>query len=101
VKPSIFHPDASDEFTRAIEYYAGIRSELGERFNGEIQRLVGRSVANPTASFELARRPVGPFALAQNFIHVVQVVRQFARINRSTHPADAVTLSPIHVQLRL
>lgn len=40
MKRAVFHPEASQEFLAALEYYAAIRPELGERLEGEIQRLV-------------------------------------------------------------
>ena len=41
MKRAVFHPEASQEYLEAIEYHAGISVELGERFDSEIQRLIG------------------------------------------------------------
>ncbi len=41
MKRAVFHPEASQEYLEAIEYHAAISVELGERFDLEIQRLVG------------------------------------------------------------
>jgi toxin ParE1/3/4 len=40
VKPYAFHPQASEEYTQAAEYYAEVSPELGRRFYGEIERLI-------------------------------------------------------------
>jgi toxin ParE1/3/4 len=40
VKPHIFHPEAGEEYVRAVEYYAAIAPELGSRFHNEIERLI-------------------------------------------------------------
>ena len=36
MKPHIFHPDAGEEYARAVEYYADITPEFGSRFHDEI-----------------------------------------------------------------
>jgi toxin ParE1/3/4 len=40
VKPAVFHPEAGAEYLQAVQYYAAIASNLGARFDSEIQRLV-------------------------------------------------------------
>jgi toxin ParE1/3/4 len=40
VKPYAFHPDASEEYTRAAEFYAAIAPDVGARFYDEIERLI-------------------------------------------------------------
>jgi toxin ParE1/3/4 len=40
VKPHAFHPEASEEYTRAIQFYAAIRPELGVRLYDEIERVI-------------------------------------------------------------
>lgn len=47
MKRAAFHPEASQEYLQAIEYHAAIRVELGERFDAEIQRLVGEISRDP------------------------------------------------------
>jgi len=40
VKPHVFHPAASREYTDAAEYYARIQGALGGRFYDEIEGLI-------------------------------------------------------------
>lgn len=36
----VLHPEADAEFSQGVAYYASIDRELGERFLGEIKRLI-------------------------------------------------------------
>ena len=47
MKRADFHPEASQEYLAALEYYAALSSELGERLDAEIQRLVGEIRRDP------------------------------------------------------
>ena len=47
MKPYAFHPEASEEYTQAAEYYAAIAPELGGRFYDEIQRLINQVRQQP------------------------------------------------------
>ena len=40
MKPRVFHPEASREYTEAAEYYARVQGELGGRFYDEVERLI-------------------------------------------------------------
>jgi plasmid stabilization system protein ParE len=40
LKPHFFHPDAGEEYTQAVLYYAGVSPELGGRLYDEIERLI-------------------------------------------------------------
>jgi toxin ParE1/3/4 len=51
VKRAVFHPEASQEFWAALEYHAALSAELGERFDAEIQRLVGEICRDPQRFF--------------------------------------------------
>lgn len=54
MKPHIFHPDAGEEYARAVEYYANIAPELGIRFYGEIERLVKVVRSQPDRFFRFS-----------------------------------------------
>jgi len=47
VKPYKLHPQAAAEYAEAKEYYTGIRSELGERFEAEIEELITAICRHP------------------------------------------------------
>ena len=47
MKPHIFHPEADEEYVRAVQYYADIALELGDRFYDEIERLIRDVCAGP------------------------------------------------------
>jgi plasmid stabilization system protein ParE len=51
-----FHPEADDDFTRALRHYAAIQPALGERFFRHIEGLVADITANPTL-FRIFRPP--------------------------------------------
>lgn len=44
-----FHPDAEEEFNKAIEYYEEIEAGLGYDFAVEVYSTIQRSVAYPKA----------------------------------------------------
>jgi plasmid stabilization system protein ParE len=47
VKSHIFHPEADEEYVHAVQYYADIALELGNRFYDEIERLIGEVCTDP------------------------------------------------------
>jgi plasmid stabilization system protein ParE len=47
VKPTIFHPQADDEFAEAVARYAEIAPGLGDRFYDTIGRLVAEIETAP------------------------------------------------------
>jgi hypothetical protein len=51
VKRTVFHPEARQEYLEALEYHAAISVELEERFDSEIQRLVGEVSRDPQRFF--------------------------------------------------
>jgi toxin ParE1/3/4 len=56
VKPFAFHPEADAEFITALEHYAGITPDLGNRFYDEIHRLVADACTQPQV-FRFIRPP--------------------------------------------
>jgi plasmid stabilization system protein ParE len=69
VKPHVFHPEAGEEYTQAVEYYAAITPELGRRFNDEIDRLI-QEVCHQPGRF-LRFSPPARRALARKFPYSV------------------------------
>ena len=53
---AIFHPEADDEFTRALTHYREIRPDLGGAFLGHIEQLVAEIREAPTLH-RIFRRP--------------------------------------------
>jgi toxin ParE1/3/4 len=53
---AIFHPEADDDFTHALQHYAGKQRELGQRFYYHISQLVAEIEADPTL-FRVYRPP--------------------------------------------
>ena len=51
MKRAVFHPEASLEYLDGIQHYADIDGELGDRFDSEIQRLVGQISRDPQRFF--------------------------------------------------
>jgi plasmid stabilization system protein ParE len=78
VKPHIFHPDAGEEYTRAVEYYAEMMPELGTRFYDEIERLVKEVCRQPDRFFRFS--PPAQRALARKFPYSVVYLDQTDRI---------------------
>ena len=69
MKRAVFHPEAIQEYLAAIEYHASLSAELGERFDSEIQRLVGEISRDPQRFFRFhppvqrALSPEFPYSL--------------------------------------
>jgi plasmid stabilization system protein ParE len=78
VKPCIFHPEAGAEYTQAVEYYAAIRPELGNRFYDEIERLVGEIGRQPERFFRFS--PPARRALSREFPYSVVYLEQPDRV---------------------
>ena len=47
MKPYKFHPQAAAEYAEAKAYYSRIRSELGERFEAEINEVIESVCRHP------------------------------------------------------
>jgi plasmid stabilization system protein ParE len=43
----VLHPEADAELSQGVDYYASIDQELGERFLGEIKRLIAEISMHP------------------------------------------------------
>lgn len=69
MKPYAFHPEASEEYTQAAEYYAAIAPELGGRFYDEIERLISQVRQQPEGFYQFS--PPARRALARNFPYSV------------------------------
>jgi hypothetical protein len=78
VKRSVFHPEASQEYLQAIEYYAAINPELRERFDAEIQHMVEEVSRDPQRFFRF--HPPAQRALAHNFPYSVVYLDQPDRV---------------------
>jgi len=78
VKPRTFHPEAEQEYTQAVEYYAAIRAELGNRFFDEIERLLGEVCVDPQRFAQI--RPSVRRALARDFPYSVIYIDQPDRV---------------------
>ena len=65
----LLHPAADEELAEAVRYYAEIDPELGVRFYGEIERLIGNVSVHPKRYRKIdprARRHIStdfPYAL--------------------------------------
>jgi len=44
----ILHPGAAEDFARALQHYATIQPELGQRFYGHVNDLLADIAAKPT-----------------------------------------------------
>jgi hypothetical protein len=78
VKRAVFHPEASQEYLEAIEYHAAISVDLGERFDSEIQRLVGEVGRDPQRFFRF--HPPAQRALSPAFPYSVVYLEQPDRV---------------------
>jgi toxin ParE1/3/4 len=78
VKRAVFHPEASQEYLQAIEYHAALSAELGERFDSEIQRLVGEISRDPERFFRF--HPPVQRALSLEFPYSVVYLDQPDRV---------------------
>ena len=74
MKPHIFHPDAGAEYTSAVQYYADIAPELGNRFHDEIERLIHEVRRQPERFFRFS--PPAQRALARKFPYSVVYLNQ-------------------------
>lgn len=78
MKRAVFHPEASQEYLQAIEYYAAINPELGERFDAEIQHTVGEVSRDPQRFFRF--HPPAQRALARKFPYSVVYLNEPDRV---------------------
>jgi toxin ParE1/3/4 len=78
VKPCIFHPEAGEEYTQAVEYYAAIDPQLGNRFYDEIERLVSEVGRHPDRFFRFS--PPARRALSREFPYSVIHLEQPDRV---------------------
>ena len=78
MKRAVFHPEASQEYLQAIEYYAAINPELGERFDAEIQHMVEEVSRDPQRLFRF--HPPAQRALAHKFPYSVVYLNQPDRV---------------------
>ena len=78
MKRAVFHPEASQEYLEAIEYHAGISVEVGERFDSEIQRLVGDISRDPQRFLRI--HPPVQRALSPEFPYSVVYLDQPDRV---------------------
>jgi len=78
VKRHTFHPDAVEEYTRAVEYYASITPDLGSRFHDEIERLIREIRRQPERFFRFS--PPVQRALARKFPFSVVFLNQPDRV---------------------
>ena len=78
MKPALFHPEASQEYTEAIRYYAAVRSELGQRFDSEIKRVVSEISHEPHRFFRF--HPPARRALARKFPYAVVYLDEPERV---------------------
>jgi len=78
VKPHIFHPDAGEEYSRAVEYHADIAPELGSRFYDEIERLIREVCRQPERFFRFS--PPAQRALACKFPYSLVYLNQPDRV---------------------
>ena len=69
MKPHVFHLDADAEYTRAVQYHAGIRPELGSRLYDEIERLIQEIRRQPDRFFRFS--PPARRALSRKFPYSV------------------------------
>ena len=78
MKRAVFHPEASLEFLEAIKYHAAISIELGQRFDSEIQRLVGEVSRDPQRFLRID--PPVQRALSPEFPYSVVYLEQTDRV---------------------
>lgn len=78
MKPHIFHPDAGEEYDRAVEYYADIAPELGSRFYDKIERLILEIRRQPERFLHFSQS--AQRALARKFPYSVVYLEQPNRV---------------------
>jgi plasmid stabilization system protein ParE len=69
VKPHVFHPEASEEYTEAVHHYADITPELGGRFYDAVEGLIQEVCRHPERFFRFS--PPARRALVRKFPYVV------------------------------
>lgn len=69
MKPHVFHPEADEEYTRAVQYCASITPELGVRLYDEIERIIHEIRSQPDRFFRFS--PPARRALARKFPYSV------------------------------
>ena len=74
MKPHVFHPEAGEEYTQAIQYYAALAPELGGRFYDEIERLIAEVRRQPDRFLRFS--PPARRALARKFPYSVVYLDQ-------------------------
>jgi toxin ParE1/3/4 len=78
VKRHDFHPEAEEEYVQAVDYYANIEPNLGNRLYDEIERLIREVRRQPKRFFEFS--PPARRALSQDFPYFVIYLEQPDRI---------------------
>jgi toxin ParE1/3/4 len=78
VKPYAFHPQASEEYAQAAEYYTAIAAELGSRFFDEIERLIGEVRRQPDRFLRFS--PPARRALARTFPYSLVYLEEADRV---------------------
>ena len=78
MKPHVFHPEAGEQYTLAVTYYADIAPGLGVRFYDEIERLIKEIRRQPDRFFRFS--PPARRALARKFPYSVVFLNQPDRI---------------------
>ena len=78
MKPHVFHPEAGEEYSEAVQYYAAITPELGSRFHDEIDRLIREVCRQPDRFFRLG--PLARRALARKFPYSVVYLDEPERV---------------------
>jgi hypothetical protein len=74
VKRAVFHPEANQEYLEALEYYAAVGLELGERFDLEIHHLVTAVSRDPQRFFSF--NPPARRALSREFPYSLVYVEE-------------------------
>ena len=78
MKPHIFHPEAGEEYTQAVEHYAAVAPELGGRFFDEIERLIQEICRQPDRFWRFS--PPTRRALARKFPYSVVYLDERERV---------------------
>ena len=78
MKPHIFHPEAGEEYTQAVEHYAAVAPELGGRFFDEIERLIQEICRQPDRFLRFS--PPTQRALARKFPYSVVYLDEPERV---------------------
>ena len=69
MKPHVFHPEAGEEYTQAIQHYVAVTPELGGRFYDEMERVIQEVCRQPDRFFRFS--PPARRALARKFPYSV------------------------------